>query len=895
MGLGDPRLPVIQRQVLAERIGHVQGNGHLRQVVAKTGRRRQLPQGLISSNDSAILQRDNDDAQPGAAPNAPANGDAASPAQASEAEQRYNITLQVAPGSEESYPGVAQTEALRLLREFYSRIHNRVEAGYDSHTYLKSIRDDQWIVGAISDFFADPLAGGIEMPPLWMWSEPRIALEAALATLNAGQVEPTARNLQRAADAWRRCDRRIYAYREGTISGAERTVTGLRVTAAAGAVAATMATGGIATAAGAGTLGVASATGLGAGVYGFVQEEAGQASEIYNDLRRDFDWGAIVRRGATDAINGFVGALAGGALTRVFQRSFGSFLANISDDVLLELGLTRDAFLTPAQQFIAEFLGGIGSSPLTTAVTAVVNAAGGGNPPRNAQEFVDLVVQDMVQGGAIQLFLGGLMHFHGRTGGGAPPAGGGVHPAGGETPTGPRATIVEEGSGVSRPTAPPAASAGETSAASLPSPTVEVPASQHPASRPASMASGEVETGGTSNGRIATVEGESAPGRPTEVPPEALRVGEGERSPVPPPAEAHYPEGLAEFGLDAAGARRSYRVSLEADLTREAGIWMDPQSGEHVVVQGGRDFVETGWMTSPEMQRSGRMPNWRLVEHYHPEAHGLVERLPSYNDFESIMHWQTVSAETPRPVSSVIRYTDPQTHIEFTTRFGYSPAEARPYWVEYRTPDGRWVSQQFSDPPWNPGSEYSQFMSQSGGMAAPGRESGSGVTAPGNGGASTPESREAGTDATRTSSESEVEGGIRGAPSPESAPLAEPTRGRLEGERDYKVRDPANPGREITDIDHIEGNTLWEDKSAVNGIDQRSGVDRTSEWIARHITTKFTRILEARQYLPGYEQAQIGFHFTRSGADPAFRAAVEAEIGRLQTAYRDVVLRTRWE
>jgi len=478
--LGDSRLPVIQRQALAEQIGNTQGNGHLRRAAGKSWHHQQLTQGLVLSDALANLQRDIGDAQPSAVPSAPAGGDAAPAAlgPASEAEQRYDITLQVAPGPEESFTGVARTEILHILRAFFNQIHNRVEAGYDSHTYLKSVRDDQWIVGAISDFFADPLAGGIEMPPLWMWSEPRIMLDAALGTLNAGLVEPTARNLQRAADAWRRCDRRLYEYREGTISGAERTVTGLRVTAAAGAVAATMATGGAATAAGAGFWGTAAATGLGAGTYGFVQEETGQAAEIYHDLRENFDWGAIVRRGATDAINGFVGAIAGGALTRVFQRSFGSFLTNISDDVLLEMGLSRDAFLTRAQQFIAEFLGGIGSSPLSTAVTAVINAVGGGNPPRSAQEFVDLVVQDMVQGGAIQLFLGGLMHFYGR-------AGGSTHPDGGESPTSPRATLVEEGSGASRPapraetSAPLAASVGETPTATLPFPTVETPIGQH--------------------------------------------------------------------------------------------------------------------------------------------------------------------------------------------------------------------------------------------------------------------------------------------------------------------------------------------------------------------------------------------------------------------------------
>ncbi len=198
-------------------------------------------------------------------------------------------------------------------------------------------------------------------------------------------------------------------------------------------------------------------------------------------------------------------------------------------------------------------------------------------------------------------------------------------------------------------------------------------------------------------------------------------------SPAQIPAEAHYPEGLVEFGLDENGARRSFRVSLQEDAAREAGIWMDPQTKEFVVVQGGRNFVETEWMSRGEMLRGGRRPNWRLVEHYHPEAR-LVDRLPSPDDFKSIMHWQTIGAEKPHEISSVIRYTDPQTHIEFTSRFGHSPGDARPFWVEYRSPDGRWTTRRFREPPWNTGSEYSRFVEGFGGVST--QKSSTGVPSP---------------------------------------------------------------------------------------------------------------------------------------------------------------------
>ncbi|AFZ26700.1 hypothetical protein Cylst_4630 [Cylindrospermum stagnale PCC 7417] len=106
-----------------------------------------------------------------------------------------------------------------------------------------------------------------------------------------------------------------------------------------------------------------------------------------------------------------------------------------------------------------------------------------------------------------------------------------------------------------------------------------------------------------------------------------------------------------------------------------------------------------------------------------------------------------------------------------------------------------------------------------------------------------------------------------------------PTPGHLEGQRDYQVFDPTNRERTITDIDHFEGNTLWEEKSATDAINRINGADLTPGWVQKNVTAKFDKILEARQYIPGYENAEIGFHFTKPGANPTFKAAVEVMYG----------------
>lgn len=128
----------------------------------------------------------------------------------------------------------------------------------------------------------------------------------------------------RAADALQRAAARVDeaytrydTYRNGTEGGASRAITLLEFTEAVGATAATVATGGLA---GASLLPAAAVVGATAGAYGAVSAGAQQGSEVAHGLRNGFDVGAILRRGATDAVTGFVGALAGGVLTDRLTR-----------------------------------------------------------------------------------------------------------------------------------------------------------------------------------------------------------------------------------------------------------------------------------------------------------------------------------------------------------------------------------------------------------------------------------------------------------------------------------------------------------------------------------------------------------------------------------------------
>ena len=170
------------------------------------------------------------------------------------------------------------------------------------------------------------------------------------------------------------------------------------------------------------------------------------------------------------------------------------------------------------------------------------------------------------------------------------------------------------------------------------------------------------------------------------------------------------PAGLIEYGLKEGDARRSFDACLKEDLTREAGIWRDPETGEHVVAQGGPGFVEHGWQSDVQNLRSGKVPKWELVLHHHPNRGIAIDRIPSPGDFGHITRYQNPGAGGElKPVTSAIVWTDPATKLQVQTEFGYVPHAERPYWTRYRVDDGTYRVASFKDLPGVSG-EYQGFV-----------------------------------------------------------------------------------------------------------------------------------------------------------------------------------------
>ncbi|MEW5931769.1 MAG: DNA/RNA non-specific endonuclease, partial [Gemmatimonadota bacterium] len=206
----------------------------------------------------------------------------------------YNLVLGI-PGREpEQHRAVSREAALEALRGFRRQVLSLVEGGREGHRYMTRVREDQYVVGLVSDV----LGGFRSLPGMEIWQEPLTSLALADAALAEGDVAAGARLLKQAAAGWRKAQDLVTEYTEGTISGAGRAEVVLEVTAVLGGVAASLVTGG-------------AASGLLLGTaYAATQTVARQGSELSLGMRDRIDWAGVT----FDALFSLVTSKLGGKL-----------------------------------------------------------------------------------------------------------------------------------------------------------------------------------------------------------------------------------------------------------------------------------------------------------------------------------------------------------------------------------------------------------------------------------------------------------------------------------------------------------------------------------------------------------------------------------------------------
>jgi hypothetical protein len=115
-------------------------------------------------------------------------------------------------------------------------------------------------------------------------------------------------------------------------------------------------------------------------------------------------------------------------------------------------------------------------------------------------------------------------------------------------------------------------------------------------------------------------------------------------------------------------------------------------------------------------------------------------------------------------------------------------------------------------------------------------------------------------------------------------------RPAVDGDTNYVVDNPSDPSQTITDIDRVDNGTLWEEKTAT-GQDPRMNIP---SWVNRNVTGKLDSYVQARQYMPGYENAPLGLDFTRSGTTPGFQQAVQDAVDQWKAANPGIPVSVRW-
>jgi hypothetical protein len=314
--------------------------------------------------------------------------------------------------------GAPADPRLATLRREAQRLTGVVEADLAKRQHLHDLNEDQWIVSSIAEF----VGGSGELPSALTWLPAKQWIAQVNALVARGDVLAAARALQQAASATAQAHGALQEYHENSLSGAETSTTALEITAAAGAVAATVATGGAAATAGAGLVGTATTIGLGAGAYGVIQEEAGQGGEMLAGTREagDFDVGAMLKRGGKDAAVGFVGALVGGKLSEIAVNRLGlaafaqmtpAQLTAAAETLGVEVSaLTPQMFVTSGRKLIVDFLSGAAVTPLTTATEVMIEGLTGGNVPESPQVMGELIIENAIRGGLVQGLVAAITH-----------------------------------------------------------------------------------------------------------------------------------------------------------------------------------------------------------------------------------------------------------------------------------------------------------------------------------------------------------------------------------------------------------------------------------------------------------------------------------------------------
>ena len=118
--------------------------------------------------------------------------------------------------------------------------------------------------------------------------------------------------------------------------------------------------------------------------------------------RKEADPGAIAKKMGEEAVGAIFKELVAGQLKPLFKSAFGSYLdKSVSDAALKTMGLSRDAFMTAGQKYLAEFAAKQGAGLIKSAIAKLI----AGKMPGSPEAMVEAIAAELTKGSAKQLIV----------------------------------------------------------------------------------------------------------------------------------------------------------------------------------------------------------------------------------------------------------------------------------------------------------------------------------------------------------------------------------------------------------------------------------------------------------------------------------------------------------
>jgi hypothetical protein len=340
-------------------------------------------------------------------------------------------------------PGAQGSDAdwVHYLTDLHRFLRDQTGAEKDQLLDIRANREAHPVVGSISEAAASVKAReSVKLPDEGIWDQVFSQLNKAHAMFAADKpdIEGAKRELATAVRMFEDAHRRVYEYRSRTEGGAQTAANTLRgieigcditltiLSAGVGAGSANLLKLGargafkmIAEQAGKSLVKTAGKAAVVGGANKLAQGAAEEGAGVAAGTEDGFDVAKVLREAGEAAVMNFLGVLIGGSLSKVFMRQLGEILGSrmapegllaIAEKYGVQGAIPPELFVSKGWRFLVGVAGDACTTTLLTALSTLVEQLRTGGKRPTGEQFVMMVVQQMIQNGLLQIVLTAVTH-----------------------------------------------------------------------------------------------------------------------------------------------------------------------------------------------------------------------------------------------------------------------------------------------------------------------------------------------------------------------------------------------------------------------------------------------------------------------------------------------------